>query len=372
MAKLPVEIIDLRENKTADLPLAIKEANRVQGDIVFTLLDSNFSDALKLYILSDTHAGTFFSDLAQKKAEWRGFHPFIICIIDSALHNDKWFNLFSNRRSEDGVGIVTSYSVEEIIIPKGKMSAYFLYELATNVLALIVSGKEYHQETRQCIYDFKEQKIGILDGIKTGRLCDECRIWFQQNGKNLSSTQFAAITNILARSAELLERIPGGDDQRRYRVFIGSSSEGLDIARAIQSELQYDYSVEVWNQNTVFGLGTATIEALENAVDTYDYGIFVFTPDDKVVLRGQEHRIPRDNVIFELGLFIGRLTRYCAFAVQPRGVDIQLPTDLKGMTIATYDSQNPNVDAAVGPACRQIRTAITSAANNRFNKGASR
>lgn len=369
MAKLPVELIDLREDQTADLSLAVEEANRVQTDVEFAILDSSFADALRLGVLSNTHTGSFFDALVHRKTQWQGFHPFIICFVDCALHSDKWSNLFSSRRAENGVGIVTTDSVEEIIIPKGKMAAYFMYELATQVLALVVSGKEYHRETRQCIYDFQEEKIGILDGIKAGKLCDECRKWFQELGKDLSPSQLVSITRILSRSSELLEHVPAANDPTKTKVFIGSSANGgLEIARAVQSELQYDYSVEIWNQNTVFGLGTATIEALEEAVNTYDYGIFVFTPDDKVIKQDKEIHVPRDNVIFELGLFIGKLSRFRAFVIQPRGIDLQLPSDLKGMTVANYDPQNPNVDASVGPACRQIRMAIKAAAIKTLNQ----
>ena len=364
MATLPIELIDLREVQTTDLSIAIEEANRVQNDVQFCLLDDTFADALRLSILSDTHTGTFFDAVIEKKAEWRGFHPFIICFADCALHSDKWSHLFSSRRAENGIGIVTTNAVEKAIIPTGKMVAYFMYELATHVLALIVSGKEYHRETRKCIYDFHEQRGRILDGIKAGRLCDQCREWFRDNGKDLSPSQLASITRILGRCSELLKHVPAANEPERFRVFIGSSTEkGLDIARAVQSELQHDYSVEIWNQNTVFGLGMATIEALEDAVDTYHFGIFVFTPDDKVIKRGQEADVPRDNVIFELGLFIGKLSRFRAFVLQPRGVGLQLPSDLNGMTVASYDPQNPNIDAAVGPACRQIRTAIETAPN---------
>jgi predicted nucleotide-binding protein len=253
--------------------------------------------------------------------------------------------------------------VEETIIPKGKMSSYYLYEIATHTLALIVSGKQYHQETRGCIFDFQEQKIGILDGIKAGKLCDECRTWFQMNGKDLSSAQLSSISTILKRCGELLEQVSHLSKTSKPRIFVGSSSEGIEIARAIQSELHREFSVEIWNQNTVFGLGTATIEALESAVETYDFGIFIFTPDDEVIMREVQHKVPRDNLIFELGLFIGKLGRFRAFAVKPHDAGIQLPSDLKGMSIAGYDPESKNIHAALGPACRQIRIAINAIAN---------
>ena len=70
------------------------------------------------------------------------------------------------------------------------------------------------------------------------------------------------------------------------RVFIGSSVEGLPVANKIQALLQHEFDCEVWNQGTVFGLGGVTIEALETATSQYDFGIFVFTPDDEIHTRG--------------------------------------------------------------------------------------
>ena len=76
--------------------------------------------------------------------------------------------------------------------------------------------------------------------------------------------------------------------------------------------LQSDISVDVWNQGTIFGLGTATLEALEQAVLAYDFAVFVFSPDDELQSRGKVKPVARDNVVFELGLFIGRLSRRSA------------------------------------------------------------
>jgi predicted nucleotide-binding protein len=141
----------------------------------------------------------------------------------------------------------------------------------------------------------------------------------------------------------------------KVRVFIGSSVEGLEVARCIQAELAYDYAVEIWNQGTVFGLGDSTLEALERAVRNYDIGVFVFTPDDELLIRDENKPVARDNVIFELGLFIGKLTRFRAFIVRPGGNNIALPSDLHGITTATFDPKLPNLRASLGPACHAIR-----------------
>jgi len=358
MAKLPLEVLDLRQTSTSDLRSAIDEANRVQDEFSFSLLDESYSKTMWLHVRSDTHTGELLDSLQNKKREWRGYHPFILCILDSPIHSDRWGNIFSSRRAEKGLAIVTSAEVEVVIVPTGKMASYFVYELAVHTLAFVVGGREHHHQVRGCVFDFNEDKKAIIDSMRAGSLCDECRTWFLENGQDLSDEQLSAFVALLQLCSRLLEEEPEVAQADKPRVFVASSVEGLNIARAIQSEFQYDYYVEIWNQSDVFGLGGTTIEALEKAVKTYQYGIFVFTPDDMIESRGSQAPVPRDNVIFEAGLFIGKLGRFRSFLVHPRNIQIQLPSDLLGVTTASYDGQSPSVDAAVGPACRKIRKAI--------------
>src|SRR6185369_15374111 len=90
------------------------------------------------------------------------------------------------------------------------------------------------------------------------------------------------------------------------KTFIGSSVEGLSVAYAVQQNLQYQSEVTVWDQG-IFHLSTSALDSLTEVLDRSDFGVFVFTPDDILNIRGEENRAVRDNVLFELGLFIGRL-----------------------------------------------------------------
>lgn len=90
------------------------------------------------------------------------------------------------------------------------------------------------------------------------------------------------------------------------RIFIGSSSEALNIAYAIQSNLEYDATVTVWTQN-IFQLSSNSLDDLLNALENFDFGLFIFKPDDITLMRSNNYNVVRDNVIFELGLFFGKL-----------------------------------------------------------------
>ena len=143
------------------------------------------------------------------------------------------------------------------------------------------------------------------------------------------------------------------------RMFIASSVEGLPIAYAIQENLEHDAEVTVWNQS-VFELSSITIDGLREAARSSNFGAFVLSPDDELKLRGSDFKAARDNVIMELGVFIGILGRERCFVVHPRTPTLHLPTDVLGLTPATFDGsrQDGNLAAALGPACNKIREAI--------------
>lgn len=142
-------------------------------------------------------------------------------------------------------------------------------------------------------------------------------------------------------------------------VFVGSSSEGLEFARAIRSLLTDDAEVTVW-QEDVFGIGQTFIESLLDALPRFDYAILILTPDSLISERNVETFGPRDNVIFELGLFMGRLGRSRTFIVRQAGGKMKMPTDLDGVTMAMYDwpRRDNSHKSAVGAACDSIRHVI--------------
>jgi Predicted nucleotide-binding protein containing TIR-like domain len=143
-------------------------------------------------------------------------------------------------------------------------------------------------------------------------------------------------------------------------LFIGSSSEGLDFARAARSSLKDDAEVTLWNEG-FFALGNTFIETLVTALPRFDFAVLVLTPDDLLQSRGTETLSPRDNVLFELGLFMGRLGRERTFMLHQRAPAPRIPSDLAGVTTATYDwprQDDRNYAAAVGSACDSIRQVI--------------
>ncbi len=143
----------------------------------------------------------------------------------------------------------------------------------------------------------------------------------------------------------------------KIRIFIISSAEALEIARMIQNAFEYDFTVVVWTDG-VFRASWYPIESLERQLDQSDFAIAVAQPDDITLSRGGSFPAARDNVIFELGMFIGRIGRQRSFLVEPRGEEVKLPSDLSGITAIPYKYDPSDLAATMGPACNRIRTII--------------
>lgn len=147
-------------------------------------------------------------------------------------------------------------------------------------------------------------------------------------------------------------------DEHLPSVFIGSSTEGLDVAREVELQLQQVAITTIWKDG-VFGLGSGTLESLMTVLEQFDFAVMVLSPDDMVESRSQSYASPRDNVIFELGLFMGRLGRKRVFIVHEEEKNLKLPSDLAGIAVSPYRKRD-NLSAALSPTCtpiiRQIQT----------------
>jgi hypothetical protein len=77
------------------------------------------------------------------------------------------------------------------------------------------------------------------------------------------------------------------------------------------------------------------------------------------ISRGTERPVARDNVLFELGLFVGGLGRDRTFMLFDRSNPPALPTDLAGVSAATFEPHSSgNLQAALGAACTRIQMSI--------------
>jgi hypothetical protein len=124
------------------------------------------------------------------------------------------------------------------------------------------------------------------------------------------------------------------------RVFVASSRTSSPLAHRIADRLQPDVAADVWD--VTFKPGDNTLDNLLLYSSLYEFGIFILSADDLTLAKDVLNLQPRDNVIFELGIFMGAVGRSRAFAVVvDNGGDVKLPSDLDGSTYVKVRFKSP-------------------------------
>jgi len=143
------------------------------------------------------------------------------------------------------------------------------------------------------------------------------------------------------------------------RIFLGSSGRQANLLAALTHGLEEIAHVEPWT--TVFNPGVSTLERLVELTREVDFAAFVFAQDDWTAVNVESSRTddagqasPRDNVVFEAGLFGGVLGMRRTFILHAKGA--KLPTDLLGLTCVRYDGGS--ADAEIDAICQKLRNAI--------------
>ena len=133
-------------------------------------------------------------------------------------------------------------------------------------------------------------------------------------------------------------------------LFIGSSTERLPIARSLKQILTDCADVTVWNEAPEFAMGESILNSLIKVGEGYDFALLVFGQDDSTMMGGVELPTVRDNVIFELGLFMGHMGTGRALWLSPKGSKApHLLSDLGGIIHLEFDEpEMTNTEAIAG------------------------
>lgn len=354
---VPIHVLPLGDTSGEVLSGVIRALNKAQESFRYSLPPSTLEGWGIPYRQRAYSTNNVWEIVEKYRLYTKAYLPFVVSVVDGGLASNSLGNLFGSHDEESRTAVFTVKDWEKHFAPPS-VECYIAYYLVRYALSFLAPGINNHLETRGCFYDKKINKKDIKLSMTGDVLCDQCQWVISEKINHNDYKSLMALVNVIRLYANAEASTLQVVSASRPTVFVGSSVEGLSIARLLQVELKHSASVTIWSQG-VFGLSQGTLEALTRAAKSYEYAILVLTPDDVVVKRSNAKNMPRDNVLFELGLFIGSLGRDRVFMLRSGSVAMDMPSDLAGITPVSFlQNGDSPTQADIGPAATEILRAM--------------
>ncbi len=203
-----IQIIDMMQSSNSlDLRHCVEKANQIQDQLVFNIIDDPLSHEIKFKTFNgEIEISSYLNMMEEVRSKQNRHKNRLIVFLDNYLIGTVYENLFAGRRPENGLGVITTHDVEDVVIPAGNMSAYFMYMLARSALDSMAPTHEYHfdEERNYCVFDYKVNKQDIILSMRSRALCDECRFKLIDGINEVNPARYNAIDKLLEYSGILL------------------------------------------------------------------------------------------------------------------------------------------------------------------------
>jgi len=207
VARVPVEIAVTGDVVNAEVSSAAALANAEQEEFMFMMAEEELQLRVRMHSYTQVQVKEFFDRTELVRSEIRGYHPFVITVVDSYIQGARYGNLFGSHRANAGLAIITAAEVADSIVPADRMIAYYIYYFARYSLSFLSPHHRNHEDSRGCIFDRKVDKTDIKSSMRANALCDECRRSLVSGDGRLSPRQFAALDQLFALAATSLEMV---------------------------------------------------------------------------------------------------------------------------------------------------------------------
>lgn len=206
MARVPVEVIDVSQSIGKIVHQTMQLANSLQEEFWFTAFSPEEEHQFYPYAFRNIKSTDFLDVMRKVRQEMRGYHPYMIAIVDAYVEGTTYSNLFGSHRAKAGIAFFTTHGVFEHIVPTTRIHCYILYYLARYSLSFVAPDRKNHDDTRECAFDRKISKNDLLLSMKGRPFCDECRRSLINEANAITSKQIMALDTLFGTTKTLLEQ----------------------------------------------------------------------------------------------------------------------------------------------------------------------
>lgn len=260
-----------------------------------------------------------------------------------------------------GIATVEEHPPGTRLIEQGKADNHVLFILIGEVVIVINGHEVAHRRAGQQVGEMALLSVGALrsasviarDTVVTARVT-------QADFTAIATSHPEAWRRIAAELGDRLRQRTRFIRQKNATpiLFVGSSRESLPIVEAlIAGWASPPFIVRPWTGG-VFAPSQFPIDDLAGQLAVCDFAALVLGPDDQVLSRGTTSNAPRDNVLLELGLFMGAIDRARTLFIVPADDDVKIPTDILGLNPLRFVSHTGSLADNVASVCSDIAALI--------------
>lgn len=195
----------------------------------------------------------------------------------------------------------------------------------------ILKDKSYYEESDDIYYYTEEQWHWHISELKTvvKTIIDDLRLDAFE-----TSSDFSSVNNSFSQKPNLTDRIASKSD----RIFIVHGHDDAmkaNVARVID---RLGLTSVILHEQP--NRGRTIIEKFEDYADV-GYAVVLLSPDDQgsgfSKSNSESQFRARQNVVFEMGFFIGSLGRENVFVLHKKVDNFEFPTDISGVLYVPFD-----------------------------------
>ena len=280
MAIVPIEIFCVGHGNNVPIKNAISLLNKKQDVFIYKLLQNQEFETYSGEIENRYTTTEIFTLFDRVIPKLKGFHPYIIGIVERQLDGKRFGNLFSSMQESDnkqltGKAIASLYEIKEILdqIP---LDVYLIFELLSFSIRFVIGRGLIHDERRMCVFDRKIDKRDIIDIMKKGEFCPICHERISgllDNDQMIAINRIIDIISVISKSENPEKDF---DDQMRIikgntpKIFLSHSSNDKNFVEKLAKDLvKWDY--RVWFDKWEIKIGDNIVQKIDSGISESDY-----------------------------------------------------------------------------------------------------
>jgi nucleoside phosphorylase len=167
-----IEVLSVGESSDAKIGEVAQILNAVQDEFKFHLPPEARRQDGAAFLQDEYQTEQVWDFLKDYRANAKGHRPYLIAVVNGKLNSKDYSNLFGSHRAKDGLAVITLRDHQQFT---DSFRSFLCYYFIRYALSFVCPELKSHQQTRDCFFDFKQNKKDLDGSLRSGAFCNNCQ-----------------------------------------------------------------------------------------------------------------------------------------------------------------------------------------------------